>query len=117
MSEEDIEAAFGILPFGKVWKDYVPDGVHDALYRGIAVHHSGLNLKCRQAIERLFRSKKLGVVFATSTLAMGINMPSKTSVFVGDAVYLNAMNFCHLFCRSRILESTASWAKSHKSET
>jgi len=24
---------------------------------------------------------------------MGINMPSKTSVFVGDAVYLNAMNY------------------------
>ncbi len=24
---------------------------------------------------------------------------------------------CHLFCRSRILESTASWAQSHKSET
>jgi len=24
---------------------------------------------------------------------MGINMPSKTSVFVGDAVYINAMNY------------------------
>ena len=93
VSEEDIEDAFGTLPLRKKWTDYVPITVRTALKRGIAVHHSGLNLKCRQAIERLFRSKKLGVIFATSTLAMGINMPSKTSVFVGDAVYLNAMNF------------------------
>ena len=35
----------------------------------------------------------MGVVFATTTLAMGINMPSKTSVLIGDAVYLNAMNY------------------------
>ena len=93
VSEEDIENAFGSLPVGKVWQDYAPRAVCSALKRGIAVHHSGLNLKFRQAIERLFRAKKLGVIFATSTLAMGINMPSKTSVFVGDAVYLNAMNF------------------------
>ena len=24
---------------------------------------------------------------------MGINMPSKTSVFLGDAMYINAMNY------------------------
>jgi len=93
ISEGDIEEAFGSLPAGTGWKEYVPPEVLAALHRGIGVHHSGLNRKCRQAIERLFQSKKLGVIFATSTLAMGINMPSKTSVFVGDAVYLNAMNY------------------------
>jgi len=93
ISEEDIEEAFGSLPAGKRWQSYVHPGVCAALYRGLGVHHAGLNKKVRQAIERLFRSKKIGVVFATSTLAMGINMPSKTSVFVGDAVYLNAMNY------------------------
>ena len=83
------------MPFGKSWQDFcVPHQILiPALYRGIGVHHAGLNKKYRQAVERLFRLKKLGVVFATTTLAMGMNMPAKTSVLVGDAVYLNAMNF------------------------
>ena len=83
-----IEEAFGSLPYGKSWTDYVRGPLQEALRRGIAVHHSGLPLKYRQAVERMFRSKKIGVVFATGTLAMGINMPAKTSVFVTDAVYL-----------------------------
>jgi hypothetical protein len=95
ISDSDIENAFGSMPFGKIWQDFcVPHKILiPALYRGIGVHHAGLNKKYRQAIERLFRFKKLGVVFATTTLAMGINMPAKTSVLIGDAVYLNAMSF------------------------
>jgi superfamily II RNA helicase len=95
VSDSDIEAAFGSIPFGKSWQGLcVPAKILiPALYRGIGVHHAGLNKKYRQAVERLFRLKKLGVVFATTTLAMGINMPAKTSVLIGDAVYLNAMSF------------------------
>jgi hypothetical protein len=93
VSLEDIEDAFGDLSRGRYWTDYVDEQLIDPLFRGIGVHHAGMPLKYRQAVEKLFRMKKLGVVFATATLAMGINMPSKTSVFVGDAFYLNAMNF------------------------
>jgi hypothetical protein len=63
------------------------------LLRGVAVHHSGMNKKHRQLVETLFRKKRVAAVFATGTLALGINMPCKTSVFVGDAVYINAMTF------------------------
>jgi hypothetical protein len=63
------------------------------LLRGVAVHHSGMNKKHRQLVETLFRKKRIAAVFATGTLALGINMPCKTSVFVGDAVYINAMTF------------------------
>ncbi len=95
VSDSDIEAVFGSIPFGKSLQELcVPAKILiPALYRGIGVHHAGLNKKYRQVVERLFRLKKLGVVFATTTLAMGINMPAKTSVLIVDAVYLNVMSF------------------------
>lgn len=33
------------------------------------------------------------MVLATGTLALGINMPSKTVVFAGDSMSLTALNF------------------------
>lgn len=64
-----------------------------ALKRGIGIHHAGLPTKYRQAVERLFRVRALQVVFATSTLSLGIHMPCKTVVFAGDSVNLNALSF------------------------
>lgn len=39
------------------------------LYRGIGVHHSGMNRKYRQCVEILFRKSFLRVVVATGTLS------------------------------------------------
>eukprot|EP01122_Echinamoeba_exundans_P005175 TRINITY_DN15344_c0_g1_i1.p1 TRINITY_DN15344_c0_g1~~TRINITY_DN15344_c0_g1_i1.p1 ORF type:complete len:1714 (-),score=344.76 TRINITY_DN15344_c0_g1_i1:9-5150(-) len=64
-----------------------------AVKRGIGIHHAGLPTKYRQAVERLFRVRALQVVFATSTLSLGIHMPCKTVVFAGDSVHLNALTF------------------------
>ncbi|KAG9019792.1 hypothetical protein FRB90_007935 [Tulasnella sp. 427] len=65
----------------------------EALKLGIAVHHAGMNRKYRTLIESLFRVGFIRVVIATGTLALGINMPVKTSVFVGDSVYLTALTY------------------------
>lgn len=65
----------------------------EALRRGVGVHHAGLNRRYRQIVEMLFRRKFLRVVVATGTLALGINMPCKTVVFLGDSVYLTALNY------------------------
>ncbi|KAI9723453.1 MAG: hypothetical protein M1828_004183 [Chrysothrix sp. TS-e1954] len=65
----------------------------DALERGIGVHHAGMNRAYRQVVEMLFRKGFLRVVIATGTLALGINMPTRTVVFSGDSVFLTALNY------------------------
>ncbi|KAI9657519.1 MAG: hypothetical protein M1831_004135 [Alyxoria varia] len=65
----------------------------EALTRGIGVHHAGMNRLYRQTVEILFRKSFLRVVIATGTLALGINMPAKTTVFTGDSVFLTALNY------------------------
>jgi len=51
-----------------------------ALEAGIAPHHAGLVPAFRQAVEQCFSEGLLQVVFATETLALGINMPARTVV-------------------------------------
>ena len=63
------------------------------LRRGVGIHHSGLNRRYRQLVEVAFRSKFLRVVISTGTLALGINMPATSAVFVGDGAQLTALNF------------------------
>lgn len=48
--------------------------------RGIAAHHAGLIPAFREIVEIAFARNLLGVVFATETLALGINMPARTVV-------------------------------------
>lgn len=52
----------------------------DGVMRGVAAHHAGLLPIFKETIEELFRRKLLKVVFATETLALGINMPARTVV-------------------------------------
>lgn len=64
-----------------------------ALRHGVGVHHPAMPTDYRQCVEHLFRMKRLGVVFATDTLAYGLNMPCKTVAFAGDSLHLNSMLF------------------------
>jgi len=52
----------------------------DALYRGIASHHAGILPAWKAFVEVLFQKGLIKVVFATETLAAGINMPARTTV-------------------------------------
>ncbi|SED09618.1 ATP-dependent RNA helicase HelY [Nocardioides exalbidus] len=52
----------------------------DGLTRGIAAHHAGLLPAFKQVVEELFQEGLVKVVFATETLALGINMPARTVV-------------------------------------
>ncbi|MEM0324494.1 MAG: DEAD/DEAH box helicase [Candidatus Aenigmatarchaeota archaeon] len=48
----------------------------ELLKNGIAFHHAGLVYKQRKIIEELFRNKKIRVLVSTTTLSMGLNLPS-----------------------------------------
>ena len=50
------------------------------LYQGLAVHHAGLLPSWKVIVEELFSKGLIKVVFATETLAAGINMPAKTTI-------------------------------------
>lgn len=50
------------------------------LGRGFAAHHAGLLPAFRHAVEDLFVRGLVKVVFATETLALGINMPARSVV-------------------------------------
>ncbi|MET0734958.1 MAG: DEAD/DEAH box helicase [Microbacterium sp.] len=52
----------------------------DNLERGVASHHAGLLPAFKEVVEDLFKKKLVKVVFATETLALGINMPARTVV-------------------------------------
>ena len=53
------------------------------LPRGVAVHHAGLLPQVKLLVEEFFQAGKLRTVFATDTLALGINMPART-VVIGE---------------------------------
>jgi len=63
--------------------DLVVLGFHewaDSLERGVASHHAGLLPAFKECVEELFQRGLIKAVFATETLALGINMPARTVV-------------------------------------
>ncbi|GAA1396286.1 DEAD/DEAH box helicase [Luteococcus peritonei] len=52
----------------------------EALSRGIAAHHAGLLPAFKAVVEEGFAAGLIKIVFATETLALGINMPARTVV-------------------------------------
>ncbi|PIL24262.1 hypothetical protein GSI_14015 [Ganoderma sinense ZZ0214-1] len=56
---------------------------------GIGVHHAGLEKNDRNATEQLFLKRVLKVLFATSTLAVGVNLPAHTVIIKGVKLFQN----------------------------
>jgi ATP-dependent RNA helicase HelY len=52
----------------------------EGLRRGIAAHHAGMIPPFKEAVEDLFARGLVKAVFATETLALGINMPARSVV-------------------------------------
>lgn len=58
--------------------------LYECLRYGVAYHHSGLSSLVKETIEKLVRNNFIKILFATTTLAQGMNFPINTVIF--DAV-------------------------------
>ena len=83
------------------------DGFVQQLMSGVAPHHAGMVPAFKEIVEHAFISGLLKVVFATETLAVGVNMPAssvvieKTTKYNGDHhVSLSAGEFTQLTGRA-----------------
>ncbi|XP_038193954.1 probable ATP-dependent DNA helicase HFM1 isoform X2 [Arvicola amphibius] len=59
----------------------------DVVVYGVGYHHAGLELSDRKLVEELFTSGDLPVLFTTSTLAMGVNLPAHLVVIKSTMHY------------------------------
>ena len=60
---------------------YLANNEHlEYILNGVAAHHAGLLPSWKVLVEKLFQKGLIKVVFATETLAAGINMPARTCV-------------------------------------
>ncbi|WP_418059129.1 DEAD/DEAH box helicase [Pimelobacter simplex] len=76
---EYVERTLGGLPSD----DLHVLGYHDfldAASRGVAAHHAGMLPAFKECVEELYLRGLVKMVFATETLALGINMPARTVV-------------------------------------
>lgn len=61
------------------------DKVINQMLHGVGAHHAGQLPAHKAFVEALFRAQLMKVVFATETLAAGINMPARTTVICSMA--------------------------------
>ncbi|KAJ1609672.1 SKI-like SFII helicase [Cryptosporidium canis] len=69
----------------------IPPIFIEGLKRGIGIHHDGLSLRYRRAVETLYRMGYLCIIISTRTLALGVNMPCRTTVFINDSISLTPL--------------------------
>ena len=62
--------------YGKNKQLQVSDTIKNYLHSGVSYHHGGLSLEERGLTEFMFKQSLLKVLFCTSTLAAGVNLPA-----------------------------------------
>ncbi|KAL8568763.1 hypothetical protein ACOMHN_054550 [Nucella lapillus] len=74
----------------------------ELLMNGVGIHHAGLEVQDRKLMEELFRSGKLAVLIATSTLSVGVNLPAH--LVVVKATHLYVMGVAREYSDQQVLQ-------------
>ncbi|XP_042497950.1 DExH-box ATP-dependent RNA helicase DExH15 chloroplastic isoform X1 [Macadamia integrifolia] len=77
---ETSEVELALKRFRVQYPDAVRESAIKGLLNGVAAHHAGCLPLWKSFIEELFQQGLIKIVFATETLAAGINMPARTAV-------------------------------------
>lgn len=87
LSKEEIQTvASRIIAFNAENEEIAfPDSISVRYLLGVGSHHAGMLPAHKAFVETLFRGQLIKVVFATETLAAGINMPARTTVICSIA--------------------------------
>ena len=81
LNEEEKQKAQKIIDEYIKENQYLESNPHlELIQNGIASHHAGLLPAWKSLVEKLFQEGLIKVVFATETLAAGINMPARSTV-------------------------------------
>ncbi|XP_057829348.2 DExH-box ATP-dependent RNA helicase DExH15 chloroplastic [Cryptomeria japonica] len=78
--EEQLKVDSALKEFQAQYPEAVRENAVMYLLQGVAAHHAGCLPLWKSFIEELFQQGLIKVVFATETLAAGINMPARTTV-------------------------------------
>ncbi|XP_071790611.1 uncharacterized protein [Asterias amurensis] len=76
--------------------------LRELLLSGVGYHHAGLDAQDRKITEELFISGDLPVLIATSTLAMGVNLPAHLVVVKSTQHYISGM-YCE-YTETQVLQ-------------
>ncbi len=71
---------------------------------GVAYHHSGLFPILKEIIEILYGRGLIKILFCTETFAVGLNMPTKTVLFVGLSKYDDSIESMRLLQNDEYLQ-------------
>ncbi|MFB9824397.1 DEAD/DEAH box helicase [Halobaculum roseum] len=87
VGERDLEmGARGDYDFHNAAKELDNDTLRHSVVDGVAFHHAGLSKNDKDRVERWFKEGKIQLLFSTSTLAWGVNLPARC-VVIRDTKY------------------------------
>ncbi|SEO62073.1 Replicative superfamily II helicase [Halogranum amylolyticum] len=81
IAERDVPVGSrGDYDFHNEAKELANDTLRKSVLDGVAFHHAGLGKDDRDRVERWFKEGKVKLLFSTSTLAWGVNLPARCVV-------------------------------------
>ncbi|MFB6297239.1 MAG: DEAD/DEAH box helicase [Salinirussus sp.] len=81
LAERDVPmGARGDYDFHTEAADLANDTLRQSVLDGVGFHHAGLSTDDKALVEEWFREDRIGVLFSTSTLAWGVNLPARCVV-------------------------------------